>query len=449
MHPLFSRKFYLEIPLRRREFTTASLGFAATLFGLPASVRAAETASILRDRALDFAPVEQRRLAGLIERGVLEIQRVLAIPEDEPCRHLGWPVATMLPSGRVVVVFQRGSGHTDHDDRKGAGTYVIFSDDLQHWHPRHPLRLGPTDGMNCVAGTGGGGVIAISSGNPRRVDRSENEAAEWKTDEHAFDGMLDGAVQCGPNLIRHPSFGLVASFGQKQGGQTGYLVHSLDHGRTWKEHHWINRVPGARSVEPALATWGKGHMVMIGREKSAAFAVGPDGLYGHTQHVYTHRPGNRFDQVEFDTTRTNIVGNPAAGYASNDTAEVIFNPVSQRIEVLQAHRYGGGLGNTMQTFPKNEAEEVSSLNLWTIEPSDLLQGSGTWRFDGTILERVGFSRKANKDGLHPGSSVVDVARGVQHIFIYAGWRRSPSNLYRITRTLDTDRWLSAVKHARS
>ncbi len=438
---------YSSTYLTRRRFLTAALGISGSMIAAPpfrgwSQAATAPSSRVIDDSQWGFGDQEKARLAGLLQHKLLDMAVVATLPENAKVRHLGWPVATRLLNGRTIVLFRRASGHTDSDDARLAGHYILYSDNLIEWKPQQPLRLGPVPGMHCIGSVvdadGNERVIAMTSGNPQTLYTSDDHGVTWKADAQALQGILRTAAHIGPNLIQHPDFGLVAAFGQEtKGGRRNYLVSSTDAGRHWQECIWLRDVPG-RGFEPSVVTWGPGHMIMISRETLADFAIGPNGLWGHSQHVYQHHHASPLSLVNFKTSRTNIVGNPAAGNGCNDTAEVIFNPVSQRIEVLQSHRWGGGLGRTGRTIPKDESLEVSSLNLWSINPDDLLAGSSTWRFDGTIIERTGFSRKGNRDGLHPGGSIVDIDAGMQHIFVYAGWRRSPASIFRISRTLDTD-----------
>lgn len=446
----------------RRDFikTSALLAIAPVLpqivraqnAGAPASPKPLPS---LKEQ-LGLTTAYRKWLGALRGKKLLGITPVVSAPEGE-VNHLGFPVATRLSDGRAVVVFQRAKGgHIQagvwHGAGLPAGRYAITSDDLQQWHPANPFdtraRLSDPDGMHCVGVArrpdGGERVVAIASGAPRGIYLSDDRGETWRTAQGALDGLLDGAAHCGPRLIAHPEFGIVAAFGQqkKPTGRRNWLVRSLDAGETWEQRVWENTKP-ARSVEPSLATWGDGHMVMVTREYIKDFAINEDGYYCHTQHVYKHEKGAKFSEVKFTTARTNIAGNPAFGFDCHDTAEVIYNPVTRRIECIQSHRRGGGEGRTGKVIEKNPAKKINTLNLWSIAPDELLAGSSKWRFECTLVEREGYSRNSERDGMHPGGSVIDEAAGMQHIFIYAGWRRKPCSIFRVSRTLDTPKLAAA------
>jgi hypothetical protein len=48
------------------------------------------------------------------------------------------------------------------------------------------------------------------------------------------------------------------------------------------------------------------------------------------------------------------------------------------------------------------------------------------------------------DAAHPGGAVIDLENGVQHIFVYCGRYATPSGIYRISRTLHTDKLRDAM-----
>src|SRR5690606_19493067 len=141
-------------------------------------------------------------------------------------------------------------------------------------------------------------------------------------------------------------------------------------------------------VEPALVTWGPGHMAMIGRERTDAYGYDADtGKYYYTQHVYQHTPGAAFSAVTFTTARTNIAGNGKtpvakgkAGYQAHDTAEVLSNPITGRIEMIQSSRWGNGAEDPLAADPEEVDTVNNSLNLWSIDRVELLAGATTWRF---------------------------------------------------------------------
>jgi len=418
---------------------------------------------------LDLSIREQHRLEALGRRTVLEIAPVIQAPLDDPDTHLGWPVATMLPNGRIVMTFRQTDGHNGSHP---GWRFVIHTDDLVNWHPKDILTrkekaVGDRYGMHAIGWTprmeeGEPRVLMVVGNTPHpgftKAAYFSDDAGETWSDARSLNPDIPVGNQTGPNLIQHPVFGLTASWGQPgmqpfdpAGPRGNYLTRTLDAGLTWETREWINTEPSL-PIEPAIATWGPGHMVILARDYSDfGYGDDPERKYFYlTQHVYTYEEGHTFQDVNFTTAASNISGNGAAtneiltGRPSQDTADVFFNPVSGRIEMLQSHRWGGGGEKTGTTLAENTFQESSSLNLWSIDPDALLAGSTTWRFDGTLIERIGYSRPGNKDGLHPGGSVLDLERGVQHIFVYAGWRRGPASIYRITRVLDTELWLTAL-----
>ena len=432
------------------------------------------------DEQLPLSISEQVRIEIESNLGLLELDS--AIPSPLPpstINHLGWPIATVLSSGVFVMAYARQAGHSSGDSSIFAGRYITRSIDLENWNPPGPFpnqagRIGNLEGEIIEGGAAlhAIGVSLLSNGTERvilltsnrEVYISDDNGVSWTLLENRFDGMLTGALQIGPNLINHPAFGMMAVFSQEgpsiDNDRRNYIVRSLDGGESWEERVWLNSV-AARSVEPAIATWGDGHMIMIAREYYQPFAS-PNGRYYHyTQHVYRHEDCS-FSEVNFTTARTNIRGNAIIGQSCHDTAEVIFNPITGRIEMIQSHRLGGGPGQTGSTaavgingdasdyfssHPNSENftqsiddEPTSSLNIWSIDPDDLLLGSADWRFDGTLLSIKGYSLTSCRDGFHPGGSIVDLQNNKHHIFIYSGARTGPCSIFKISRTLDTDEW---------
>ena len=120
-----------------------------------------------------------------------------------------------------------------------------------------------------------------------------------------------------------------------------------------------------------------------------------------------------------------------------DTTDVDFNPVSRRFEAVVTNRSGG-----VHTRERNEQQE-QTVNLWSISKEDLYTGkTDQWRFEATLLSLSSGMLEMGHDDIdaaHPGGAVIDVEVGVQHIFIYCGRYDTPTGIYRITRTLETEK----------
>jgi hypothetical protein len=132
-----------------------------------------------------------------------------------------------------------------------------------------------------------------------------------------------------------------------------------------------------------------------------------------------------------------------------DTTALDFNPATKRFETVVTNRNGGALDEETD-------QSQQTVNLWSIAEEDLLAGRGeTWRYDGTLIcfeHGMGDNAAGNDvdpiagvDAAHPGGAVTDVQRGVQHVFIYSGRFNGPAGIYRITRTLDTDKLRNAMQ----
>ena len=63
---------------------------------------------------------------------------------------------------------------------------------------------------------------------------------------------------------------------------------------------------------------------------------------------------------------------------------------------------------------------------------------GQWRRECRLLARKG-KFYSTADGFHPAGAVIDAKRGLQHVFVYTGHPNGPAGVFRITRTLDTQK----------
>ena len=283
---------------------------------------------------------------------------------------------------------------------------------------------------------------------------SDDGGQNWALSEGAFDNCnTTDSEGMGPIIINHPVFGLMM-FNGSDADEEGtppwkaYIRRSTDDGFTWDDISWDTSKDGDYDYtwpkEPAALTWGPGHILLISRDHSSEFP--DDGrTWAMSQHLYKYESGDTFSasDIVFETQRSNIEGNLWDNIWANDTADVSYNPVTGRIEVLHCARFGGGPG-----YDGNNTEVAKeTLNIWSIDPDELLAGSNVWRFEGTMLVRNDRHSPATKiDGLHPGSAVIDEDNDLQHIYVYAGGHCGEEvGVFQIDRTLNTGQLSAYLK----
>jgi hypothetical protein len=248
-------------------------------------------------------------------------------------------------------------------------------------------------------------------------------------------------------LIEHPKYGLVRMAGildpgadLGQDGWTGFtdqmcVAYSKDGGRTWYEEQ--HKVPITAAAEPAMLVY-KGALIMIGRPMDKDKAAYDAKKFTTPYIQYWSKTG----WFPLESKLTNMCttdrwksGVPGKG---QDTPDLSFNPVTKRLEVVATDRMGGGVEERRWQVPY-------SLNLWSIDPEDLLAGSAEWRFEGCLFERQtaepdrALPLEEMCDGCHPAGAVIDEEEGVQHIFVYMGCPAGPAGIFYLKRTLETDK----------
>ncbi len=385
---------------------------------------------------------------------LLEIAPVV-LPEGDTLLgnndHFGWPVATMARRA-IIVVFYRIPQHWGDKaprDKFTSNAVVVRSTDGGHTWSK-PLSLGDlveTQTPGCRRGFGNSigtttdGTVVV--GTSYGVFRSSDEGVTWQHLPGAFgEGQLKGPrTNHGPRLIEHPEYGLLcaghdASQKRRNPDHTPYippelwLRYSRDGGRTWQEQ--MQQLPDfATPIEPTLLTFD-GRLLVLARCHGAA-SFEPERKTWRYVQLFS-RNGRRpltpqLTNIRCSDTR-DIGGGAYHGPWTQDTTSLCINPMSGRIEAVVTNRNGGGPGHELD-------RDSQTLNLWSIAPAELDEGSATWRFKGTLLRRHGICAKATADGMHPGGAVIDAKRGVQHIFIYAGMPTGPAGIFRVTRTLKT------------
>ena len=363
--------------------------------------------------------------------------------------HFGWPVATKAGDA-LIVVFLRQPQHTPRwginkpkDAYLSKAMMTRSTDGGRTWSTPVDMRSyvkTPTRGCRLKFGSGmvtraNGDVVLVS---PYGVFSSSDQGASWEhyPDAYGSDDLPGPDANNGPKLIEHPEYGLV-SFGH--GNKEELLIrYSKDGGRSWDQEIYSMSEPWAQPIEPT-GVLHEGALLIVARchgeesfepkRKTWRYmqAFSADGWHPLKPVLTTMRVTDIRDEID------------VSGYGawSQDTVALDFNPVTKRFEAVCTNRNGGGQGREQQRMRM-------TLNLWSIDPGSLANGSGEWRFEGTLLTRGG-TMMTGADGMHPGGAVIDAEAGVQHIFVYLGQHLGPASIFRITRTLDTPelvKWLN-------
>lgn len=369
--------------------------------------------------------------------GVLEIAPVhLPTHPKGDNNHFGWPVATMLDD-TIILVHRSMPGHNrklsgNADENTTYSTILRSSDGGQTWSEPYDVRdfmaiedrnrggsvplshrykfdpnndspLGYKLHLNAIGVTRDGGVILVSD---HGVFRSDDKGKNWRHLRLAFrEDRHDGPfVYVGPRIIDDSKHGLLLF-----AHHTIYRSHrpvdivrelavyrSRDGGESWEE------------TSLALPDWCK--------------PAEPDVIFHEGQYtaiVRNQAPANVLTQMRFnfgESEITDVANTQMKTKISVDTSAICFNPVTRRFEVVQSKR------------------EDMSIHLFSIAPADW--NSSKWRHEGCLFKRAaGFYSHA--DGFHTGGAVLDVKRGVQHVFFYSGHPGGPAGVFRMTRTLQT------------
>lgn len=368
------------------------------------------------------------------ERGLIEIAPV-NLPLDAPgdCNHYGWPVATMT-GDTLVVMHRRIPGHRrqgagEPNEQMSYGVALRSSDGGKTWSEPYDLRdcmtpenrnrggvvplshrakfdpnnkspLGYKVHLHAIGSTRNGAVVAI---NNHGVFRSDDAGQTWRHVPTALreDTFKHPIINIGPRVLDDPQRGLLVFgnwFGEvdQHHNLSNHLVvlSSRDGGASWHtEQHSV----GFKQYEPA-AVFHNNKYLFVTRDQNQ--------VRGHRQ--MTWLPGEKPTITSTNLTDPRLV----------DTVDLAYNPRTRRLEMVRSERH------RMQLW------------LWSIAPDEW--SDGHWRRECRLLARDGaFYRDA--DGFHPAGAVIDERRGVQHIFIYSGHPNGPAGVFRITRTLDTER----------
>jgi len=394
---------------------------------------------------------ERTRLLALEQAGVQTIRPVrLPFGEARTGRndHLGWPIATMIDDTIIVhyhrIVAHHGSPREDADSRH---TLIIRSTDGgQTWSdPMDLAQWGVTSkpmafGMAAIGQQDGDVFLATAQG----LYASADKGATWRlipdalTLEQVGPKRFGRAHNAGPSIVTHPRYGLILPVGIERDPAMN-LYHSNDRGATWTKTQIELPDERVHPLEPT-AMVHKRRLVFLSRNHALPFR------FHHVLHD-TSRPCFLVSGENEMHPLAHFGVTDIASHRWPDTTALNFNPVTKRFEAVVTNR-NGGIGDEETDIGQQ------TVNLWSIAEEELLAGRGeSWRFEATLMRfEHGMGDNAagsdvdairGVDAAHPGAAVIDVKRGEQHIFIYAGQFRGPAGIYRITRTLDTEK----LRHA--
>lgn len=367
--------------------------------------------------------------------------------------HFGHPVSTMVDD-TIVLCTNNGPCHDwvksgrIRDGLEANYDLVCTSNDGgKSWTMPQRLVKYKTDdkqtmGSMCAIGsTSKGSVIQVSK---LGCYRSDDKGKTW---EYLSGAFTDEQIAPGPSCVMGPrlietSYGLTGFQGltRRDCSRPGelWLRYSGDEGVTWQQTHQVLPVETSIHGEPAALMY-EGSLIILARVWSDASYDAVEGTYSYGQFWSDN------GRLPVSSALTNIKATDAvsemaplagliksAGFGpwSQDTPELIYNPVSKRIEAVVTNRCGGGQGN-------EQDRTVCTLNLWSINPQELLSGGSEWTFEGTLLERDIQDTPKFHDGMHPAGGVVDIKNNMHHIFVYIGYYDGPSGIFRMSISLDT------------
>jgi len=369
----------------------------------PVSLETRAFSDYLANRYLKIDGQENSLLYLADSLGFMQLTEVL-IPEGESFKegnyNFGWPVATMKGS-TIIVSTQRKMLPGQTDDNSGKGQLLIISDDAgETWaRPVEVQNLQPygyrVGSQSCI-GLFDGKII--QKGNGTMI--TENLGSNWNPYPRAFKFVSKDAY--GPNEPRinmHPEFGLIFISGTDATVDTGSVFRS-DEGLLWEDSYWATE-----GSEPINCP-GPSTLVM---EDGSILMVSSNGT-SMVQYFYQYTEGDEYDDILFSVDTIEAINTSLSG---NDVPDLILNPVSGRIEMLESN--------------------PAALLMWSIEPAALTGGSTDWELESVLMKRTGIA------SMHPAGSVIDTENQLQHIFLYMGGEYPDRNcIYMLSRNLDTE-----------
>ncbi|MBT5876190.1 MAG: exo-alpha-sialidase [Candidatus Latescibacteria bacterium] len=336
-----------------------------------------------------------------------------------------WPIAAMI-EGTIVVLYQRTPCHWGPDleksDGQGGIRMVVTSSDggLTWTEPVDVLESGQWP-SSPFAGFGGGlgvheGVVYLAL--KQGVYQSKDKGLSWAlvSADPVFDQVCDVLWAPGMRITFDQIHGLTiwttsgfaeeAAVRKERGAYGTHMVavYSPDFGVTWKSES--QALPEGLRLSEVTPVDAGGTLAFFLRNglNDTRFGQGYSG--------------SKWFPFHFDLSNVGPV-------ALVDTPDINYNPVTGRFEVAAPHRRGEGPGPT----------EKMKVNLYSIDPADLAQGSTEWRYDGTLLcyrDQFGIS-----DGFNIVGSLIDVDRGMKHFHVWGGDCTGKAGIFQYSVSLDT------------
>lgn len=399
-------------------------------------------------KTLIISEAEKKRL-DVLEESKLVTVRPVALPTGRflngKNNHLGWPVGIKVGKTLLCAYHQtlRHHGGGPREDAKSSDTVVVRSTDGgETWSDPNDMKQFGVSKKPMVLNFGNCFGVLIKKvflATKYGLYCSEDEGKTWALIPDALTQEQTGhkyTDNFGPRMIVHPKKGLVIPVGVVRSPHLD-LYCSNDEGLTWK--HERHRV--SNSIHPLEPTgmYHDGRLIFVTRNHTLPFKW-------HQQLKETQRPAMMIsDKGWLPMTHQDLTN--ISSYRWPDTTDVDFNPVTKRFEAVVTNRSGGA--------EENEQSEKGeqTVNLWSLSKEDMYAGrADKWRFEATLLRlksgMLGIS-KNDVDAAHPGGAVIDEDEGVQHIFIYCGRYSTPTGIFRISRTLDTDKLRQAMSQQRA